>query len=156
MIHTPPTRGFTLLIAVILSSVIVSVSLALLDITLKQVLLSSAATQSQHAFYNADTALECGLYWDQKTNAFDYSNPLTGSSITCANLNVTGFTLSVPSSGVKKTEFSVPCATAGSLGTVTVYKSSTGKTTIYANGFNSCDASDTRRIERGLRAEYGT
>lgn len=147
-------RGFTLLIAVVLSSVIVSVSLALIDITYKQVTLASAATQSQYAFYNADTALECGLYWDQKANAFDYSAPLAASSITCAELPIQDYSAS-QSGGVLSISFTLPCAGAGSKGNVTVTKTSTGATSIFANGYNTCEVNDPRRIERGIKATYG-
>ncbi len=154
MSSTQP-RGFTLLVAVIVSSVIVSVGLALLDVTLKQVLLSSAASQSQYAFYNADSALECALYWDQQRGAFDYLSPLPGTSISCANRAITNYA-QTSVSGVIRTTFMLACEdNAGSLGNVTIDKTATGKTTIYANGYNSCDSTDVRRIERGLKAEYG-
>lgn len=149
-----PVRGFTLLIAVILSSVLVSVGLALLDISYKQVLLASTATQSQYAFYNADSALECALYWDQKYNAFDYTSPLAGSTIVCGNLTVTGYAVTTPSAGIKNTVFDVPCASSGTAGTVTVQKASTGETSIFASGYNSCSSTDVRRSERGLKASY--
>lgn len=149
-----PVRGFTLLIAVILSSVLVSVGLALLDISYKQVLLASTATQSQYAFYNADSALECALYWDQKYNAFDYTSPLAASTIVCGNLTVTDYAITTPSAGVKSTTFTIPCAGSGSAGTVTIMKVSTGDTSVYTSGYNSCNATDTRRIERGLKATY--
>lgn len=147
-------RGFTLLIAVVLSSVIVSVSMALLDITYKQVTLASAAAQSQYAFYNADTALECALYFDQKSNAFDYYLPIASSAITCAELPIQDYVIS-QSGGVKSTTFTLLCADGGSRGNVTVTKSSTGATSLFANGYNTCTASDVRRVERGIKATYG-
>ena len=156
MISSTSPRGFTLLIAVILSSVIASVGLALLEVTLKQVILASAATQSQYAFYNADTALECVLYWDQKRGAFDFAYTSLQDTITCADIpvqNITG-----PSGGaLKTTTFTVPCTSgSGSLGSVSISKTASGQTTIFANGYNSCDANDPRRLERGLKATYGT
>lgn len=155
MIYPPSPRGFTLLIAVVLSSVIVSISLALIDIALKQILLAAAAAQSTAAFYNADSALECALYWDQKVNAFDYNDPLPSSSIRCANIPITNYTISTPSAGVKRTTMTLLCATTGTTGNVTIEKTNTGRTTIFANGYNTCDISDPRRAERGLKATYG-
>jgi hypothetical protein len=154
MMQDTPVRGFALLIAVILSSVLVSVGLALLDISYKQVLLASTATQSQYAFYNADSALECALYWDQKNNAFDYTSPLGASNIICGNIAVNGYTVTTPSAGVKNTTFVIPCAGSGSAGTVTVQKNSTGETSVFANGYNSCDSTNVKRIERALKATY--
>jgi Tfp pilus assembly protein PilX len=154
MITSASPRGFTLLVAVVLCSVLVSVALALFDISYKQVLLAAAATQSQYAFYNADSALECGLYWDQKQNAFDYSAPLPAASLTCNNQGVTSYVTS-QSGGVRTTSFTTTCASGtGSSASITVTKSSTNSTSVYANGYNSCDSTDSRRIERSLKAIY--
>ncbi len=155
---TSPSRGFTLLIAVILTSVLLSVGLALLDVAYKQVVLSSTAKQSQTAFYAADSALECALYWDQQRGAFAYGAPL--SSITCTGQSIA---VSPPSvtNGVQKTTFSVPCP-GGNTALVEIYKgngvtscNAGGRSTcIYANGYNSCSAANPRRIERGLKVVY--
>jgi len=154
MISTTPTRGFTLLIAVVLSSVLVSISLSLIDIAYKQIVLASTATQSEYAFYNADTALECALYWDQKYNAFDYTTPLAASALICGNQAVTGYTVTI-SGGFKRTSFALPCAGGGTASSVIVEKNSTGGTRLYGNGYNTCATNDVRRIERGLKASYG-
>jgi Tfp pilus assembly protein PilV len=150
-------RGFTLLIAVILTSVILSVGLALLDMAYKQTTLSSSARQSQYAFYAADAAMECALYADQKQNVFYYDFPGAGGNpalnIVCQGQNVSSYTAS-QSGGVRTTSFQIPCAGGGIRGSVTVYKNQTGVTSIYANGYNSCNTSDPRRVERGLRASY--
>lgn len=148
-------RGFTLLIAVVLTSVLLSVGLALLDIAYKQIVLSSTARQSQYAFYAADSAMECALFWDQKQNAFSYTTPL--STIRC---NATDIPLtSSVSGGVRTTTFSIPCP-GGSLAQVTIYKTSgaacsgTATSCLYSNGYNACSPTDPRRIERGLKVFY--
>lgn len=160
MMHPMNTnpRGFALLIAVVLTSVLLSVGLALLDIAYKQVTLSSVARQSQYAFYAADSALECALYWDQKQRAFDYSTPL--SSVTCKGQTM-ALTSSV-SSNIRTTTFSMPCPSGGTQSSITVYKTNgsatcnagTAKSCIYATGYNTCTVSDPRRIERGLKVVY--
>ena len=159
-----PVRGLTLLIAVILSSVVLSVALSLLDITYKQIILTSSAKQSQFAFYSADSAMECALYWDQKMDAFSYtaSSYLT-SGITCADAsgNVqTIFPLAAPNSSsqsgsVRTTVINLPCTGGGTSGQVTISKpSGSGTATIFATGYSSCSSSDPRRIERGVKATY--
>lgn len=145
-----PQRGFTLLIAVVLTSVLLSVGLALLDVAYKQILLSSTASQSTVAFYAADSVLECALYWDQQFTAFDFQNPLT--SVTCRNIAIP-LTTSV-SGSTRTTTFDVPCVTGGVLGEVTAYKDSNGDTSIYATGYSTCDTAFARRIERGLKITY--
>jgi hypothetical protein len=156
MMHTTQPRGFTLIIAVILSSVVVSVGLTLLEITYKQITLASSATQSQYAFYNADTTLECALYWDQQFGAFDFTTPLESENITCNRKTVTRYRSFIPFAGTRRTEFAVPCESYGTRGFVTIDKTTTNQTVILANGYNSCDEDDLRRVERGLKAEYGT
>ena len=154
---TTTSRGFTLLIAVILTAVLLSVGLALLDIAYKQIVLSSTAKQSQTAFYAADSALECALYWDQQQLSFTYGAP--AGSITCGNQSIS--VSSSASGGVQTSTFSIPCP-GGSSATVQVRKGSgatacniSGKTTcIYASGYNACASNDPRRIERGLKVVY--
>lgn len=150
MIHTP-TKGFTLLIAVVLASVSLAIGIALLDVALKQVILASSARQSQVAFYNADAALECALYWDQQQDAFNYSSPL--STITCKNTSIS--VTSDNSVTPRRRTITIPCAGAGTVaGSVIITKESDASTGIYATGYNTCDPDNPRRIERGLRATY--
>lgn len=65
-IHDMTTRhnGFALLFAILTASLILTVGLAIFNITLKEFVLSSQIRDSQFAFYAADTGLECALYWD--------------------------------------------------------------------------------------------
>lgn len=156
MIKNQP-RGFTLLIAVVLTSVLLSVGLALLDISLKQVTLSSTARQSQYAFYAADSAMECALYWDQQMNVFVYDFPgsqgNTALNVKCGGLDVSNYSVS-QSGGIRTTKYSVPCAGGGLNAWVEVHKNQSGVTNIYTNGYNVCSETDPRRIERGLKVFY--
>src|ERR1700722_8604882 len=96
------SRGFTLLFAAIIASVVLSLGAAIFDISIKQVELSSASRESQYAFYAADTAANCALYWDERTDihpntfATSSSDTNSASSLTCdgqsASLSVTGKT----------------------------------------------------------------
>ena len=147
---TPSPRGFTLLIAVILTSVLVSIGLALVDIAYKQLTLASTVKNSQLAFYNADAALECALYLDQRFNAF--SAAIATTSVQCHT--TTPISVTAQTSGATRTStFSVPC-TSGTNAAVTVIKNTSGTTAIYANGYSSCSTSDPRRVERGLKVTY--
>lgn len=58
------TRGFTLLLAALIASIVLSVGAAISSIANKQVLLSMLGRDSQYAFYMADTGAECALFWD--------------------------------------------------------------------------------------------
>lgn len=154
---TPTPRGFTLLIAILIATIAVTLGVSLLDISYKQVVLASTAKQSQHAFYAADSALECALYYDQQNNAFSYASPDAAGTIICDTRAVTSFTNPTSGSGAaarRTTIFNIPCAGGGNNAVVTVYKYSSGTTTIYANGYNTCSSTDLRRIERGLKVSY--
>jgi len=68
-------RGFTLLLAALVASVALSLGASIYDIVSKELALSSIGQDSQYAFYAADTAAECALYWDSRFNWFSTSTP---------------------------------------------------------------------------------
>ncbi|MBI2618266.1 hypothetical protein HYW58_02325, partial [Candidatus Kaiserbacteria bacterium] len=72
--------GFTLLIAVLVAGVLLAIGLAIFNIAIKELLLSSSGRDSQFAFYAADSGTECALFWEQKQNGFSTSTP---SAVTC-------------------------------------------------------------------------
>lgn len=149
-------RGFTLLISVVLASVVLAIGLALLDIAYKQVILSSSARNSQYAFYAADAALECALYYDQQLGHFAFDPPpVAGTlpSISCQGQTGISVTQTGDTSTTTAT-FSIPCPSGGSKSTAQVTKGSGGYTAIYTYGYNTCSAADQRRIERGLKVLY--
>lgn len=159
--HTPH-RGFTLLIAIILASVALAIGLALADVAYKQVVLSSTARNSQVAFYRADSAMECALYYDQQFAAFNSGNTFDQSGMRCETRLVANYQESPLSDGGVKTTFDVPCSTSGTRSaTVTVYKYVTGsctsgnaKSCIYVSGYNVCSPTDPNRFERALKVFY--
>jgi hypothetical protein len=59
-------NGFSLLVAVITTSMFLIVSFVVANVALKQLVLSRANQESQYAFYNADSGTECAVYWDLK------------------------------------------------------------------------------------------
>ncbi len=73
--------GFVMLFTVLIVSLILTLALGISDITLKQSILSGLAKDSGIAFYQADTAVECGMYEDTTLGAFPYNATVnTGSS----------------------------------------------------------------------------
>jgi hypothetical protein len=56
--------GFTLFYAMLISSLLLSIGLAIFNITYKEFILTAGVRESEGAFYAADSALECALYWD--------------------------------------------------------------------------------------------
>ncbi len=66
-------RGFTIFFAMLVGSLALSIGLAIYDLTLREIDLSSTATQSQYAIYAADSGIECALYWDNKATMLNGS-----------------------------------------------------------------------------------
>jgi len=67
--------GFTLLLAAIAASIALTLGTSIFSISAKQIQLSSIGRDSQYAFYAADAAAECALYWDIRFSYFGTSTP---------------------------------------------------------------------------------
>ncbi|MES2223365.1 MAG: pilus assembly PilX N-terminal domain-containing protein [Patescibacteria group bacterium] len=57
--------GFTLLFASLIGSLVFTIGIAILNISLKQLTLTSAGRESQQSFYAADAGSECALLLDR-------------------------------------------------------------------------------------------
>ncbi len=79
--RTQTQRGFTLLMATLLSSLLLLLGATIFGLIKKEVILSSLGRDSQFAFYAADTAAECALFWDIRFNHFASTSPPT--QVTC-------------------------------------------------------------------------
>ena len=75
-------RGFTLLLAALVSSIVLALGTSIFQIAQKELTLSSIGRDSQFAFYTADTAAECALFWDFRYNYFATTTP-SGVTPTC-------------------------------------------------------------------------
>lgn len=67
-------KGFTLLFAILVSTLVLAVGASIINLALKQSILSSIGRESQYAFYAATTGLECAVYWD-------YNSPTASSTM---------------------------------------------------------------------------
>ena len=88
-------QGFTLFYALLVASLALAIGASIFDITLREIDLSNAATQSQYAVYVADSGAECALYWDSKyvnagTNNNGGSNSAFATSSTDAQFAISG------------------------------------------------------------------
>ena len=173
------TKGFTILFAVLVSSLILALGLGIVSITMKEVQLSGAGRDSQLAFYAADSGAECAFYWDLKGDYFATSTTWSGSNqndIKCnkqvllnngdwsdsRDIGATTtfwFTMAGVADNTvfnhgssNDSNISKPCTTV----TVAKFKDVNGnqKTSIDARGYNTCDGNSPRRLERGYSIEY--
>lgn len=77
------SAGFTILLAALVSSLVLSLGISIFTIARKSITLSTLGRDSQYAFYAADTAAECALYWDLRHDAFGSASSSPLSELTC-------------------------------------------------------------------------
>ena len=166
--------GFTLLIAILVIGIVLAIGLSILNITLKEYILSGIARESAIALNAADAGMECALYWDRSSNGDKFDVGAPALSITCM-----GKTIAVGggASGTAQTlnETSAVGITWGApavcaMVSVTKYDARTAEvpipddiepcrrgyicTRVISLGYNKAcsQLNDLRTVERGLRA----
>ena len=174
------TAGYTMLFAVLVSSILLSIGIFILNVSKKEVILSAIARESAIAFYAADGGVECAHYWNAQTVDTDKIDPfgptLTGGtkniSIGCggnlSTVSYTPFTASANFTVESKFEINTTThcanvtvkkgykkvtvvATLTSPESVTYVPDEAAGTIINSLGYNTCFITDPRRVERGLR-----
>lgn len=148
MTHPSSKKGATLLIAVIMASVMLSVGLGVYQRTYKELYFSSFWKQVQMAFASADAGFECALYWDLHPAA----------NYTCFGNVSAPWSLNLPTPpGSAVTNF-LDIPTSSGCVNIEITKNDPPilgiTTTIKARGYNTCDTTNPRRVERGLRIDY--
>lgn len=157
--------GFTLLISIIVTSMLLVVSFVVVNIALKQLVLASSSKESQYAFYAADAGTECAIYWDLKANSgvssFDINN---AGTVQCNGQTISTNSQSVPTipaqpsliggggvsnrTSIFSINFTKGCAI------IRVTKNADGTTLVDSRGYNTCDTDALRRFERGVTLAY--
>ena len=157
MKYMKTNKGVTLLISIITTSVLLLVSFVVANVALKQLILAYSGEQSQYSFYNAETGIECAVYWDSHYggggSAFD---PSTEGSVNCVGQTfVTDSPYSlIGGGGLDSTKFFTINFSPHGCVTVEVVKGSGGGTTIESRGYNNCDPGADRKFERAIRVTY--
>lgn len=147
-------RGAVLLIAVLMTSVVLSVGMGIYQRTYKSLVFSSYWKQTQIAFAAADAGFECALYLDTHPTATPkcFTQDIPTSWVPGGATPSEGINLIAPSGGcvniqVNKTSVPVDPPTDPA----TFYTT----THIEARGYNdACDSTNPRRVERGLKIDY--
>jgi hypothetical protein len=169
-------RGMTLFIAMVIMGVLLLVSFAVVNIAVKSTLFAGAGRDSQYAFYAADSGIECAEYWDSKFDSFATS---TAGGVSCGPMvNILTNSQSVPTNPAQPSLIGgggdgsvsifyfdmnqgVNAAPYCSIVEVTKYYMDTNgdgvselMTNIRSRGYNTCDTSNPRRVERGVSVTY--
>jgi Tfp pilus assembly protein PilX len=92
---TNQKSGFALMMALIVVSVVVSIGLTVLDLTLKQVRLSTNSKESETAFHAANAGLECARYWRaEESDVMEAGGDINPACFGDTNLNPSVTTIS--------------------------------------------------------------
>lgn len=156
-------KGFVILIAVLVSSLMISLGAFIANIAVKELTLSSSGRDSQTAFYAADSALECALYQDIRVQSFSASSSDPGPGSVYCNGQTWSIISQSGDADTGTTYFDVifeydQVAQLSPYARVKVEKKFIGtindRTTIEARGYNIRDVLSPNRVERALQVIY--
>lgn len=150
--------GYAILFTVIVVSIISLMAIGLSNASYKQLVLSSLARDSHLAFYQSDTAAECALYADNKQNM-----ALPDPWVCGLDTNGNDYSLGVmppDNSDPNKTVYSLQpdaamSASGGPCFSIQITKDNVAFTSnIKARGYNICDTTNPRTLERLTEVDY--
>jgi Tfp pilus assembly protein PilX len=151
-------KGFTLFIALVITATLLLISTGIVALAVRESFLTTASQDSQYAFYAADTGIECAIYWDVKNpSGFSAFATSTSSTISCNQDSNNPNNPAPPQNivgGSSQSSFTITFLPQPYCATVTVSKPADGSTKIESLGFNTCDTSNPRRVERAVRVTY--
>lgn len=81
-------KGMTLFMAVTIMGILLFISFAIVNISIKSNVFATSGRDSQFAFYAADAGVECALYWDAAFEPSKFDTATGGSPISCAGTSI--------------------------------------------------------------------
>lgn len=169
------TKGYILLLSILVSSIILALSFSVYAISIKEVILASYLKDSAKAFAAADRAIECALYWERSypqngmpysiyPTSTDYVSPwvLDFTLYPRGNIVCDGQRIAMTSPaqsnwqetrtpGTGEATFWIHYIDNATCAQVHVRKTLIGGTVFTANGFNTCDETNPRRANRTIQ-----
>jgi hypothetical protein len=146
--------GFAMLFTVLIVSLILSIAIGISNITLKQTMLSSLAKDSQIAFYQADAAVECGMYYDMLGSFPQGTTPGSVAPINCGDNQ---FSIDVSESYNDRLVFTQNLADQSQPCAVIIFDKTnldiSGESLVQGIGYNIC-GTNSRQVERALEVRY--
>jgi len=146
-------QGFAMLFTVLIISIILAIGLGISDITYKQTILSNLAQNSQYAFYQADSGVECGMYYDLTLGDFPRGTTADQAipTLTCGNNTLSLVPLQSADDHFVYNEVNANGNDA--CYSVIFDKTDAEKNSVISRGFSTCN--DTpRQVERALGVTY--
>jgi hypothetical protein len=173
-------RGFTIFFATLVASLALAIGIAIYDIMVRQLDLSTTVTQSQSAIFAADSGVECALYWDSKYSiggsvfATSSASAPPSSGVQCGVADIaaqgtpptpfapspTGWgpwsVIASPVAATTTFTLTFPPYTYCVRVEVSKFIKDDGSiaTEIYSHGFNTCAANGQTQLERELQVNY--
>lgn len=160
---TKKEKGFVILFAVLISSVVLLIALGIANIASNENILSSSAREAQNAFFAADTGAECALYWDIKQNYFPATGYNPSTAATCDSASKLSVTSGADSNGILSYTFQLDLNSNRGCVNVLIdkgydpFSTGTPMTRIESRGYNvPCSAiiTNPKAIERAVRLTY--
>lgn len=142
--------GFTLLLAVLVSSIILTISMGFSVFVLRELTISLLGRESQKAVFASDSGVECVLYWDFVHGIYSESAFDTASThvINCAGGS---YTVGGPS-GISNFTMNLSNGACAQLKVDKI--TSPPSTIIESRGYNKCSVGAPNRVERAFRVTY--
>ncbi|MEK7175316.1 MAG: hypothetical protein AAB693_00720 [Patescibacteria group bacterium] len=155
-------RGFVILFATTISGIILIISLGLSRIALQEIKFSTSATDTNNAFFAADTGMECGLFYGSDKTSFPDPTPMNCAgenniSVSAGGIDVNPWDFSIFLNNdpkyscakvrVTKTQIIDPA------GTKTTITSTGYSENFYGNSTSNCGAKDNS-VERELEVNF--
>ncbi|MCE9517551.1 hypothetical protein K8Q96_00950 [Candidatus Nomurabacteria bacterium] len=159
---TKTQSGYAILFTVVVVSIILTLALGLSSASYKQIVVSSVAKDSQLAFYQSDTATECALYAEARTEMFT-STSVIDSFVCGLDKNGSEYTLFISRSATPSSEtYDLEPASSWSTSSNPCFNMSVSKTvgtdpiitTVRAKGYNICNNASLRAVEREIDISY--
>ncbi len=151
---TIKNEGYAILFTMVVVAIIALITIGLSNAAYKQLILSAVSQDSMTAFYQSDIASECAMYLDNQYNmlpptnpwvcggyTLDYPTPIVNGSVTTYNLN----------------PIALDSVSSNKCFRIIVTKTDTGSaitTNIVAKGYNVCNTSSMRTVERAVKIDY--
>jgi hypothetical protein len=155
-------NGYAILFTVIVVTIISLIAFGISNSSYRQMVLSAVAKDSQVAFYQADTAVECALYSDFIQDIFSQASS-TPSTLNCGVQGSSDkpyeLIIETKNPGSEYDLFpvdqgSLPCFEISVRKTIPGSPTDPILTELKGRGYNNCDKTNTRTVQREIEVNY--
>jgi type II secretory pathway pseudopilin PulG len=149
-------KGFTLFYAVLLTGIVLAVSYSISFTAQNSIKNTRLNLESKHAYFAAESGLDCALYWDISRSDVD---PAVFATSTAQTFDCNTSSFNKPAN-VNSFTFNIPYIQTSSCAEVTVSKiddmSGGTQTEIISKGYSNCSGNtkSASSLERAVKVQY--